>query len=134
MNKHPLRKSCGFCRARKIRCSNEAICEACRKQKLDCVYDFDTYQPSKGSPAYQVNAKESSPRRIQEDEDLNMAAEWEAMFVEDFEPPTNMSPSNGWQQEISTFQRATHQTNGFASEFSYQGTRGSIGIFSLIID
>ncbi|KAI1187082.1 hypothetical protein F5B17DRAFT_453706 [Nemania serpens] len=45
-NKHPLRKSCTFCRARKIRCSNETICEACRKQNVDCVYDFEPYRPN----------------------------------------------------------------------------------------
>lgn len=44
--KHPLRKSCGFCRARKIKCSNEEICEACRKQNVECIYDFE---PAKSS-------------------------------------------------------------------------------------
>ncbi|KAF5656965.1 hypothetical protein FHETE_10682 [Fusarium heterosporum] len=40
-SKHPLRRSCAFCRARKIKCSNEIICEACRKQGADCIYDFE---------------------------------------------------------------------------------------------
>ncbi|KAF4972892.1 hypothetical protein FZEAL_9496 [Fusarium zealandicum] len=40
-SKHPLRRSCAFCRARKIKCSNETICEACRKQGADCIYDFE---------------------------------------------------------------------------------------------
>ncbi|PHH81977.1 hypothetical protein CDD82_7409 [Ophiocordyceps australis] len=40
-SKHPLRRSCAFCRARKIKCSNETICEACRRQGADCIYDFD---------------------------------------------------------------------------------------------
>jgi hypothetical protein len=41
-SKHPLRRSCAFCRARKIKCSNETICEACRKQGVDCIYDFES--------------------------------------------------------------------------------------------
>ncbi|KAM0338704.1 hypothetical protein ACHAPU_011227 [Fusarium lateritium] len=44
-SKHPLRRSCAFCRARKIKCSNEIICEACRKQGADCIYDFEPPRP-----------------------------------------------------------------------------------------
>lgn len=40
--KHRLRRSCAFCRARKIKCSNESICEACRRQGSDCIYDFES--------------------------------------------------------------------------------------------
>lgn len=40
-SKHPLRRSCTFCRVRKIKCSNETICEACRRQGADCIYDFE---------------------------------------------------------------------------------------------
>lgn len=43
--KHPLRRSCAFCRARKIKCSNETICQACRRQDVDCIYDFDSPRP-----------------------------------------------------------------------------------------
>ncbi|KAF9880944.1 hypothetical protein CkaCkLH20_01986 [Colletotrichum karsti] len=39
-------ESCAFCRARKIKCSNGTICDACRKQNVDCVYDWDS-RPSK---------------------------------------------------------------------------------------
>ncbi|KAM4066023.1 hypothetical protein HRG_000181 [Hirsutella rhossiliensis] len=44
-SKHPLRRSCAFCRARKIKCSNETICEACRRQGADCIYDFEPTRP-----------------------------------------------------------------------------------------
>jgi hypothetical protein len=44
-SKHPLRRSCAFCRARKIKCSNETICEACRRQGADCIYDFEPPRP-----------------------------------------------------------------------------------------
>ncbi|KAL2206089.1 hypothetical protein CC79DRAFT_844206 [Sarocladium strictum] len=40
--KHRLRRSCAFCRARKIKCSNDSICEACRRQGSDCIYDFES--------------------------------------------------------------------------------------------
>ena len=39
---HTLRRSCHFCRTRKIRCSGESICEACRERSHDCVYDAET--------------------------------------------------------------------------------------------
>ncbi|KAH8654205.1 hypothetical protein BGZ61DRAFT_573289 [Ilyonectria robusta] len=44
-SKHLLRRSCAFCRARKIKCSNETICEACRRQGADCIYDFEPSRP-----------------------------------------------------------------------------------------
>jgi len=62
MNKHPLRKSCSFCRARKIKCSNETICEACRKQNVDCVYDFEPYRPSEPSHSHSHSHSESLPK------------------------------------------------------------------------
>lgn len=34
-----LRKSCHFCRARKIRCSGETICDACKGRNLECSYN-----------------------------------------------------------------------------------------------
>lgn len=33
-----MRKSCHFCRSRKIRCSGQSICSACQERNLDCVY------------------------------------------------------------------------------------------------
>ncbi|KAF4464251.1 transcription factor [Fusarium albosuccineum] len=50
-SKHPLRRSCAFCRARKIKCSNETICEACRKQGADCIYDFEPPRPKGRNPS-----------------------------------------------------------------------------------
>ncbi|KAI9900136.1 hypothetical protein N3K66_004398 [Trichothecium roseum] len=44
-SKHRLRRSCAFCRARKIKCSNETICEACNRQGADCIYDFEPPRP-----------------------------------------------------------------------------------------
>ncbi|EFQ97308.1 protein kinase subdomain-containing protein [Nannizzia gypsea CBS 118893] len=42
-----LRKSCHFCRSRKIRCSGQSICEACQERNIDCVYDLEA---AKGRP------------------------------------------------------------------------------------
>lgn len=44
-SRHRLRRSCAFCRARKIKCSNDTICEACRRQGADCIYDFEPPRP-----------------------------------------------------------------------------------------
>lgn len=33
-----LRKSCQFCRSRKIRCSGQNICNACRERNIECSY------------------------------------------------------------------------------------------------
>ncbi|KFZ03040.1 hypothetical protein V502_11285 [Pseudogymnoascus sp. VKM F-4520 (FW-2644)] len=42
-----MRKSCHFCRCRKIRCSGQSICGACHDRKIDCVYGVEA---SKGRP------------------------------------------------------------------------------------
>ncbi|KAF0321441.1 protein kinase subdomain-containing protein [Colletotrichum asianum] len=59
VSRHPLRKSCTFCRARKIKCSNETICEACRKQNVDCVYDWDS-RPTKPRPISRDGSRRNS--------------------------------------------------------------------------
>ena len=43
----PIRRSCYFCRSRKIRCSGGQVCTACRARNMDCVYSKET---SKGRP------------------------------------------------------------------------------------
>lgn len=58
-SKHRLRRSCAFCRARKIKCSNETICEACRKQGADCIYDFEPPRP-KARPSMDGNGRAES--------------------------------------------------------------------------
>ena len=42
-----IRKSCHFCRSRKIRCSGQRMCAACSARNLDCVYGREA---SKGRP------------------------------------------------------------------------------------
>ena len=43
----PIRKSCFFCRSRKIRCSGGQVCTACRARNQGCVYGREA---SKGRP------------------------------------------------------------------------------------
>ncbi|PFH55348.1 hypothetical protein XA68_18533 [Ophiocordyceps unilateralis] len=59
-SKHPLRRSCAFCRARKIKCSNETICEACRRQGADCIYDFEPPRPKARTISHDGSRTEAS--------------------------------------------------------------------------
>ncbi|KAL9044366.1 MAG: hypothetical protein Q9214_002491 [Letrouitia sp. 1 TL-2023] len=61
----PMRKSCHFCRSRKIRCSGQRVCAACSARKLDCVYGREA---PKGRPrsttSYTASAKQSQQTGI----------------------------------------------------------------------
>ncbi|UNI15780.1 hypothetical protein JDV02_002282 [Purpureocillium takamizusanense] len=132
-SKHPLRRSCAFCRARKIKCSNETICEACRRQGADCIYDFEPPRPKArnisqdssrsdiGGPTGQasvnrqrsatIGSPTSSPVGIISEEITpvgdgdNVAQALEQKFYENFS--TDAGPrSNPWQERISTYHRS----------------------------
>ncbi|KAI1409919.1 hypothetical protein F5Y13DRAFT_169234 [Hypoxylon sp. FL1857] len=145
-SKHPLRKSCGFCRSRKIKCSNETICEACRKQGVDCIYDFEPYQPPSRyvSRQSQQQADTISVRTDpQNDKDggatspapSNIAAELETLFRENFSTAGNGTNSNTRRPRTSTFHRASvsppvdHSTPSFGSHTSQYA-----GLFSLLTE
>ncbi|KAI1455518.1 hypothetical protein F4805DRAFT_435787 [Annulohypoxylon moriforme] len=116
-SKHPLRKSCGFCRSRKIKCSNETICEACRKQGVDCIYDFEPYQApsryvSRSQQQTDTRADRQSPNPGFVDKDggfrdttlaalPNIASELETIFLENFSGRSNRTNSDNWQQKAS---------------------------------
>ena len=53
-----IRKSCYFCRSRKIRCSGGHVCTACRARNSGCVYGREG---SKGRPRSTKSA--SAPRK-----------------------------------------------------------------------
>lgn len=53
-----LRRSCTFCRARKIRCSGGHICTACRKRNINCIYDLEA---RKGRPRRVSQARRHWP-------------------------------------------------------------------------
>lgn len=78
-----LRKSCHFCRSRKIRCSGQSICDACQERNIDCVYDLEA---AKGRPKRKhPDAKDSK---------LNPSAD--RCFGQGGQPG---DPSNGQQGE-----------------------------------
>ncbi|KAI0205150.1 hypothetical protein F4808DRAFT_410653 [Astrocystis sublimbata] len=147
--KHPLRRSCGFCRARKIKCSNETICEACRKQNVDCVYDFEPHQPApkpKSRPSHgQSDAGHSashsdvttpgSSNPAEEGEQMStplepsdLASELENVFHDVFSTYGQDAGPNIWHQKISSF----CQSIGLPpSESSDKENVGSCGQFQL---
>ena len=36
-----MRRSCTFCRSRKIKCTGQSKCDACRERNIDCVYGVE---------------------------------------------------------------------------------------------
>ncbi|PHH75388.1 hypothetical protein CDD83_4408 [Cordyceps sp. RAO-2017] len=128
-SKHPLRRSCAFCRARKIKCSNETICEACRRQGADCIYDFEPPRPkartisqdsSKADPtatpgvhrqrSSTCGSPKASPGSVMADDvapldDVeNVALVLDQKFYENFS--SDVGPrSNPWQERISAYHR-----------------------------
>lgn len=52
-----LRKSCHFCRSRKIKCSGDTRCDACRERNLECSYNEG--EP-KGRPRVSKRSSESN--------------------------------------------------------------------------
>ena len=49
-----FRRSCTFCRSRKIKCSGEGICSVCRERNQDCIYGKEA---SKGRPKGSVSKR-----------------------------------------------------------------------------
>lgn len=52
-----MRRSCQFCRSRKIRCSGQDKCDACRERNIDCIYGRES---SKGRPR-RLKSKNGEP-------------------------------------------------------------------------
>ncbi|KJZ78293.1 hypothetical protein HIM_02331 [Hirsutella minnesotensis 3608] len=136
-SKHPLRRSCAFCRARKIKCSNETICEACRRQGADCIYDFEPPRPktrtisqdstrsdTPGHAAILGHRSRSStsisnhdsPRSVPGDEAIpleeieNVAQVLEQKFYENFSSEPGPR-SNPWQERISSYHRSAQASS-----------------------
>lgn len=67
----PMRRSCQFCRSRKIRCSGELICTACRSRNIDCLYGRET---NKGRPRIYASGDSHSGRSsiVKHDSGTNM--------------------------------------------------------------
>ncbi|PYH40053.1 uncharacterized protein BP01DRAFT_427351 [Aspergillus saccharolyticus JOP 1030-1] len=104
VKKAGLRRSCTFCRARKIACSGEPICAACRERSRECVYDLES---AKGRPRLDktfpsIPAESASNASTT----ISIVAELDVMFREDFSDDT-MAPfsPNLFQDRVATFNR-----------------------------
>ncbi|KAI0113802.1 hypothetical protein F4776DRAFT_639049 [Hypoxylon sp. NC0597] len=138
-SKHPLRKSCGFCRSRKIKCSNETICEACRKQGVDCIYDFEPYQPPSRYASRQSqqqadtiavrtdrpNENDRSSRGSVLSAPPNIAAELDRLFQENFSVGSNGRQPRGASRSPSV----EYSTPSFRSH-----TTQYAGLFSILTE
>ncbi|PLB49858.1 hypothetical protein P170DRAFT_473447 [Aspergillus steynii IBT 23096] len=118
-----LRRSCIFCRARKIRCSGGHICSACRERNINCVYGpearkgrprrkpsgFDRPQrlsPPTSNPGDAESCATTPTRRHQSpvDNGHTLGQDLEQMFTEYFIQQSG-SRSNLFQNSIAAFHR-----------------------------
>ncbi|CAM1500994.1 Fc.00g101560.m01.CDS01 [Cosmosporella sp. VM-42] len=134
--KHPLRRSCAFCRARKIKCSNETICEACRRQGADCIYDFEPPRPKSrtiGQDSIRMDLSVTRHRDIRhrrkrsssgassnpsppgpvgddpselQDPSDNIAMALEQRFYDNFSHSTAGTHSSPWQDRIAEYHQS----------------------------
>ncbi|KAF3149532.1 hypothetical protein TWF569_005145 [Orbilia oligospora] len=97
-----IRKSCQFCRTRKIKCSGTARCEACTERNLDCVYAPES---AKGRP-----------RRISASAAARAAALMQATIKENEALQTTTSST----QNAGSFkcESSTYSTSDFQRETS----------------
>lgn len=107
-----LRRSCIFCRTRKIRCSGGHICAACRERKIDCVYSPEA---RKGRPRRRIQ-HDSSARPAEQTCPASglTSASPSNTLGEDLEQRFNAyfisnpgSRSNLFQNSIASFYRRT---------------------------
>ncbi|KAJ5972068.1 uncharacterized protein N7479_001986 [Penicillium vulpinum] len=152
VTKHPLRKSCGFCRSRKIKCSNEKICEACRKQQVECIYDVqpvsralqnDQIPPSHPAdhqpvllthPDANSTGSTSSIRSPGHNTPSTIASELESIFVDNFSSRNdqdNEATDNPWHRKISTFYQRVPQPEGNKTTSSQSSRQPDV--FSIIV-
>ncbi|KAA8651638.1 Zn(II)2Cys6 transcription factor domain-containing protein [Aspergillus tanneri] len=124
----PLRRSCIFCRTRKIRCSGGHICAACRERNLDCVYSPEARKGRprrRGLPTSSASphVKQSSPSgRAREPDYLHTLGDdleqrFQAYFISN-----PGSQSNLFQNSIASFyRRARPTTTGPPRRLDYAG-------------
>ncbi|KAH8432349.1 uncharacterized protein LDX57_009988 [Aspergillus melleus] len=138
MASHPtptLRRSCIFCRTRKIRCSGGHICAACRERNIDCVYSPEA---RKGRPRRKIRHDSSaSPAADQtpSPEITTGAASSQTTLGEDLEQRFNAyfisnpgSRSNLFQNSIASFYRRSGPAPaGPPRPLSYDGLLSLMG-------
>ncbi|KAH7124611.1 hypothetical protein EDB81DRAFT_811109 [Dactylonectria macrodidyma] len=145
-SKHPLRRSCAFCRARKIKCSNETICEACRRQGADCIYDFEPTRPKTWKLSQQPTSvgspNSTPPSTVMEvvgapgEVGDTVAMALERIFFETFTQEADGSGSSPWQERIAAYHRVLQNSlrdrpESAATKFSPKNVRYT-GILSLL--
>ncbi|KAJ6786205.1 hypothetical protein PWT90_04711 [Aphanocladium album] len=86
-----LRRSCIFCRARKIRCSGGHVCSACRERNINCVYGPES---RKGRPRRKQPASNNGLTKM---------------------PPTTPMPSDGNAEASSSSAPAHSPQDGAGS-------------------
>ncbi|OJJ82554.1 Zn(II)2Cys6 transcription factor domain-containing protein, partial [Aspergillus glaucus CBS 516.65] len=135
-----LRRSCIFCRARKIRCSGGHICTACRNRNINCVYGLES---RKGRPrnirkgvaeaglslegGIRKHDDTPTPRRGQ-----TLGGELEQMFDEYFIRKLG-SRSNLFQNSIASFQRhAQQQQQSLSSDQQKENPRSTLSYDGLL--
>ncbi|RAL07094.1 uncharacterized protein BO97DRAFT_400720 [Aspergillus homomorphus CBS 101889] len=151
VKKPSLRRSCAYCRARKIACSGGRICTACRDRSIECVYDLETAKgrrprPKKTTTSAQPTSTAGSAgqnsRMLEEGQtgeevrpnsttspNTNLGVELDAMFRENFsDGPTAPAPSNLFHDRVATFNRRL--ASGRVSGVQGQG-RPSVPVGSL---
>lgn len=134
-----LRRSCIFCRARKIRCSGGHICTACRDRNINCVYGLES---RKGRPrnvrkevaeaglslegSGRKHDDTPTPRRGQ-----TLGGELEQMFDEYFIRKSG-SRSNLFQNSIASFQRHAQQQQQSLSSGQQEKSRSTLSYDGLL--
>lgn len=106
VKKAELRRSCTFCRARKIACSGERICTACRDRSIECIYGLEGAKGRprlvKTSPGIPPAATAASPAPTTAaaaaaaavtTTTTSLAAELDIMFRENFSDDDSTAPA-----------------------------------------
>ena len=59
-----MRRSCNFCRSRKIRCSGATICSACSERNVDCVYVREASKGRPKGPGFKASSRSTAQDSI----------------------------------------------------------------------
>ncbi|OJK02327.1 hypothetical protein ASPACDRAFT_1854309 [Aspergillus aculeatus ATCC 16872] len=147
VKKAELRRSCTFCRARKIACSGERICTACRDRSIECVYGLEGAKGrpclGKTSPGIPPAATAAFPAPTTAAAaaaaavtitTTSLAAELDIMFRENFSDgdSTTPVPSNIFQDRVATFNRRLMAGRANSPQRSASAPTGSISYPGLL--
>ncbi|PLB48322.1 hypothetical protein P170DRAFT_448053 [Aspergillus steynii IBT 23096] len=128
-----LRRSCIFCRTRKIRCTGGHICAACRERNIDCVYSPEA---RKGRPRRKVRHDSStSPAAAETPPGITTPASPQTTLGEDLEQRFNAyfisnpgSRSNLFQNSIASFYRRSGPAPAGPTHLKYEELLSLMGL------